>query len=200
MIQKKKKSPPVTSKKATKAAKPTKKEKKAAPAAPAKADKKAPKAKKEKIPYVTYEQKQDISERINMLPDQKMATALGIIRSGMPTLEGVEQDEIELDIDELNNDVLYKLLQFVRKNAPRADDSPAPPKPKATSSSAAPARKKNKPMSKHEQEARIAQVQSSLSAYQQGNPASCKLTSPIEKRILLTVYRFASRAQQRCGR
>ena len=174
MIQKKKKSPPVMNKKATKAAKPVKKEKKAAPNVPTKADKKAPKSKKEKIPYVTYEQKQDISERINMLPDPKMATALGIIRSGMPTLEGVEQDEIELDIDELNNEVLYKLLQFVRKHAPRQDDSPAPPKPKATSSSAAPARKKNKPMSKHEQEARIAQVQNRLSAYQQGNPPACK--------------------------
>ena len=172
MIQKKKKSPPVANKKTAKASKPTKKEKKAAPTAPSKTDKKATKTKKEKVPYVTYEQKQDISERINMLPDQKMATALGIIRSGMPTLEGVEQDEIELDIDELNNEVLYKLLLFVRKHAPKKDDSPAPPKPKATSSSAAPARKKNKPMSKHEQEARIAQVQSSLSAYQQGSPPS----------------------------
>ena len=180
MIQKKKKSPPVTTKKAAKAAKPAKKEKKAAPPAPAKADKKAQRPKKEKIPYVTYEQKQDISERINMLPDQKMATALGIIRSGMPTLEGVEQDEIELDIDELNNDVLYKLLQFVRKHAPRQDDSPAPPKPKATSSSAAPARKKNKPMSKHEQEARIAQVQNSLSAYQQGSAPACKSRFPFQ--------------------
>lgn len=85
--QKKKKSPPAQTKKSK--SKPAKKEsKKAAPAAPAKAEKKAaPKAKKEKVPYVTYEQKQDISMRINSLSESKMATALKIIRDNMPNLK-----------------------------------------------------------------------------------------------------------------
>ncbi len=164
LITQKKKSPPVASKKAAKPSKPVKKEhKKAAPVA--KVEKKAaPKpAKKEKVPYVTYEQKQDISNRINSLHETKMTTALKIIRDNMPTLKGVHDDELELDIDELSNEVLYKLLIFVRKHAPRPDDAPA--RPAVTSSSAAPTRKKNKPMSKHEQEARIAEVQSSLSGF-----------------------------------
>lgn len=169
---KKNKTPPVVNKKAAKSSKAPKKETKKAAAAPVKVEKKAaPKAsKKEKTPYVTYEQKQDISSRINSLSHSKMSQALSIIRSNMPNLQGVEEDELELDIDELSNDVLYKLLTFVRKHAPRPDDSPI--RATATGSTAAPARKKNKPMSKHEQEARIARVQSGLSAFQKGGGGS----------------------------
>ena len=88
LITQKKKSPPVSSKKATKGAKPVRKDTKKA-AAPAKAEKKAASkpAKKEKTPYVTYEQKQDISNRINSLSEAKMATALRIIRDNMPNLQ-----------------------------------------------------------------------------------------------------------------
>ena len=176
---KKNKTPPAAVKKSSKAPKANKKDSKKAVAPAPKAEKKAvPKSqKKEKAPYVTYEQKQDISNRINSLSESKMSVALGIIRNNMPNLKGVQEDELELDIDELSNDVLYKLLVFVRKHAPRADDSPV--RPAASSSSAAPARKKNKPMSKHEQEARIAQVQSGLSAFQKGaSSTSCKSISP----------------------
>lgn len=88
LITQKKKSPPVSSKKATKGAKPVRKDTKKT-AAPAKAEKKAASkpAKKEKTPYVTYEQKQDISNRINSLSETKMATALRIIRDNMPNLQ-----------------------------------------------------------------------------------------------------------------
>ena len=215
MIQKKKASPPVTNKKAAKGNKLVRKDSKKA--APAKPEKKAPArpVKKEKAPYVSYEQKQDISNRINSLPESKMATALKIIRDNMPNLkvservskislhisneailqyelefialsnhrnlQGVQEDELELDIDELSDEVLHKLLIFVRKHAPRADDSPARPAPAA--SSAAPTRKKNKPMSKTEQEARIAQVQSGLSAFQNpGAASSCKSIFDMSKR------------------
>ena len=87
--------------------------------------------------------------------------------------QGVNEDELELDIDELSDEVLHKLLVFVRKHAPRPDDASARPPP--ATSSAAPPRKKNKPMSKTEQEARIAQVQSGLSAFHKGGSApNCK--------------------------
>ena len=176
---KKNKTPPVANKKTAKTTKGSKKDTKKAAAPPPKTEKKAaPKAaKKDKIPYVTYEQKQDISNRINSLSETKMSQALSIIRSNMPNLKGVQEDELELDIDELSNDVLYKLLLFVRKHAPRADDSPV--RPVASGSTAAPTRKKNKPMSKHEQEARIAQVQSGLSAFQKGGAQNpCMIACP----------------------
>ncbi|KAI9873374.1 MAG: hypothetical protein M1830_000480 [Pleopsidium flavum] len=170
MIQKKKSSPPAPSKKGAKGSKPARKDgKKGASlsSAPVKKEKKEKKATKpERVPWVTYEQKQDISNRINSLPESRMATALRIIRDNMPNLKGVQEDEIELDIDELSNDVLYKLLGFVRKYAPRADDSP--PRPIASSApSSGPNRpKKNKPMSKHEQEARISEIRGRLSGFQ----------------------------------
>lgn len=88
LITQKKKTPPVPPKKGKggKAAK--EKTKKGTSATPAKAEKKASKpAKKEKTPYVTYEQKQDISNRINSLSETRMATALKIIRDNMPSLQ-----------------------------------------------------------------------------------------------------------------
>ena len=88
LITQKKKSPPASSKKPTKGAKPVRKDTKKS-AAPAKTEKKAASkpTKKEKTPYVTYEQKQDISNRINSLSESKMATALRIIRDNMPNLQ-----------------------------------------------------------------------------------------------------------------
>ena len=93
LIQKKKGSPPVSGKKPTKGSKASKKESKKAPnVASVKSEKRAATkpTKKEKIPYVTYEQKQDISNRINNLPAPRMATALTIIRDNMPNLKVIE--------------------------------------------------------------------------------------------------------------
>ena len=89
LITQKKKTPPVASKKTKNAAKPEKKgNKKAAPAASSKSKSSKPAAKApSKAPYVTYEQKQDISNRINSLPEAKMGQALGIIRENMPKLK-----------------------------------------------------------------------------------------------------------------
>lgn len=87
LLQQKKKSPPAAGKKANKGAKPDKKAaKKAASEKPAKQEKKAP-TKHKKEQYVTYEQKQDISNRINSLSEPKMAKALKIIRDNMPGLK-----------------------------------------------------------------------------------------------------------------
>ena len=93
LITQKKKSPPTASKKAKNAGKPEKKiQKKAAPP-PSKTKSSArPSAKggassSTKPPFVTYEQKQDISNRINSLPEVKMGQALNIIRDNMPKLK-----------------------------------------------------------------------------------------------------------------
>lgn len=89
LITQKKKSPPAAAKKGKGGKAIGKKDgKKNSLAAPAKVEKKATKSvKKEKTPYVTYEQKQDISNRINSLSETRMATALKIIRDNMPTLK-----------------------------------------------------------------------------------------------------------------
>ena len=89
LITRKKKSPPASNKKSIKGSKPVNKHNKKAAPVPVKMEKKGPSrpAKKEKTPYVTYEQKQDISNRINSLSETKMATALKIIRDNMPNLK-----------------------------------------------------------------------------------------------------------------
>ena len=94
LMRKKKMSPAAGGKKAAKAAKATKKAKKpglersSSKAGAARPDKKKKKSgKKERTPYITYEQKQEISNRINTLPPNRMTTALKIIRDNMPNLK-----------------------------------------------------------------------------------------------------------------
>lgn len=93
LITQKKKTPPTANKKAKTAGKTEKKtQKKAAPPPPSKSKSSAkPSAKggasTTKPPFVTYEQKQDISNRINSLPEVKMGQALSIIRDNMPKLK-----------------------------------------------------------------------------------------------------------------
>lgn len=90
MIEKKKASPPAQTKKGTKASKTGKSApQKSGASAAVKNERKdsKPTKKTAKTPYVTYEQKQDISNRINTLPEARMATALTIIRENMPNLK-----------------------------------------------------------------------------------------------------------------
>ena len=182
LMRKKKSSPAAGGKKASKSSKPGKKVSKkssgslsSAKAAAVKPDKKKKKAasKKDRTPYITYEQKQEISNRINTLPPNRMTTALKIIRDNMPNLKGIQDDELELDIDELSDEVLHKLYQFVQKYAPggRGDheEESKPARSKATAegrSGSSEKPKKNKPMGKSEQEARIRELQGKLKSYQ----------------------------------
>ena len=107
-------------------------------------------------------------------------------------MKGVQEDEIELDIDELSNEVLFKLLGFVRKYAPRPDDSPPARQPPAPAPVQASHPKKNKPMSKNEQESRIREIQSKLSKFesagsdQSPEPGECsELSRPQQKTLLI---------------
>ena len=89
LIQKKK-SPPAPSKKSGKGTKLDKKASKKSLSIPSTKTTKATSSrssKPSKQEYVTYEQKQDISDRINTLSESKMATALKIIRDNMPNLK-----------------------------------------------------------------------------------------------------------------
>ncbi|KAL8858072.1 MAG: hypothetical protein Q9178_005397 [Gyalolechia marmorata] len=169
-LQQKKKSPQATSKKTTKSAKIEKKGgKKGASALPTKPEKKAPTKSSRKEQYVTYEQKQEISNRINSLSEAKMAKALKIIRDNMPNLKGIQDDELELDIDELSDNVLRKLSDFVKKNSKVPDEAPRPPP--VVSAAPAVSRKKNKPMSKQEQDRRIESLKEQQAQFQNPRPS-----------------------------
>ena len=128
--------------------------------------KKPKKVKEEKERFVTYNEKQYISNGISQLPDKQMGEALKLIQQNVPSLKGVEETEIELDIDELPNQVLLKLLRFVEKSG----GGPLPAAPASDATYAAPVassgkQKKNKPMGKSEQEAHIAELKGKLETY-----------------------------------
>ncbi|OJJ44053.1 hypothetical protein ASPZODRAFT_145179 [Penicilliopsis zonata CBS 506.65] len=165
ITQKKKKTPP-SSKKLGKS-KSGKKEgsKKSGAVGFSKKDRKGSKSSKSEKRWVSYHEKQIISNGISSLPDKKMQEALRIIQNNVPSLKGTQETEIELDIDELPNEVLLMLLKFVKKNAPHVVDDEDMGAPLASAPSKP---KKNKPMSKFEQEAQINMLESNLSRFQGG--------------------------------
>ncbi len=129
------------------------------------------KPKPEKEHFVSYNEKQYISTGISSLPDARMSEALKIIQSNVPSLKNTHETEIELDIDELPNHVLLKLLNFVKKYGDHAPPEPEPPQQQPTYAPpvSAPGKpKKNKPMSKKEQEQQIRELKGKLGAYDGG--------------------------------
>ncbi|KAJ5102618.1 hypothetical protein N7532_003147 [Penicillium argentinense] len=195
ITQKKMKTPPASKKSGSKA-KGTKKEPKKSGSKKEKKSTKAA-AKPEKTRFVSYNEKQMISNGISTLPDKKMQQALQIIQNNVPnlkvyisqtqmtvfrrgrlttfahhrsTFKGAQEAEIELDIDELPNDVLLLLLKFVKKHAPNLEDDEEDVPMNNNVSAAKP--KKNKPMSKFEQEAQINMLESNLSRFQGGHGGS----------------------------
>lgn len=146
--------------------------------------KKPKKVKEEKERFVTYNEKQYISAGISQLPDKQMGEALKLIQQNVPSLKDVNETEIELDIDELPNSVLLKLLRFVEKSG----GGPLPPAPVIESTYPVPAAssaksKKNKPMGKSEQEAQIAELKGKLEVY------SGETLSPNASKFNISPYR-----------
>ncbi|KAI5288137.1 hypothetical protein KEM54_005439 [Ascosphaera aggregata] len=195
LSQKKKKTPPAPKKKGSTAASGSSKaprtstgggSKKASAAAGSKAKKGGAggHGKKEKAArWVSYQEKQLISNVISTLPEKQMNEALSIIQRNAPSLIGSSADgEIELDIDELPNEVLLKLLNFVKKHVPQAvaeleessistysHHSHAPVEPEPLPSLAGNGRpKKNKPMNASEQEAQINRLEDRLEMFKKG--------------------------------
>lgn len=168
--KKKKPSPGASSKKASK-----KKGKTEAPTTKfpglhkdVKSKKPAKKAKPAKDRYVTFAEKQYISNGIAMLPEQPMSEALKIIQNSVPALANSDQGEIELDIEEVPNAALLKLLAFVKQYAGPPPDEP---KDDYAAPSVSKNKKKSKSMSKQEQEAQIAELKGTLHSYHEaGSP------------------------------
>ena len=136
------------------------------------------KPKEERQRFVIFAEKQYISNGIAMLPEKQMQEALRIIQQSVPSLANSDQNEIELDIEEVPNHALLKLLTFVKKYA-----GPPPDEPKTESDTysapAASKSKKSKPQSKQQQEQEIEELQGKLGAYARG-PVSPNAVQSIE--------------------
>ncbi|ORX63147.1 Bromodomain-containing protein [Hesseltinella vesiculosa] len=65
------------------------------------------------LPEFSFEQKKDLSERINNLSGDRLNTVVTIIQNSMPHLDGQGQEEIVLDIDALDRKTLHELHEFV---------------------------------------------------------------------------------------
>ncbi|EFR03899.1 bromodomain containing protein [Nannizzia gypsea CBS 118893] len=169
-ITKKKKTPPASKKPSKSKAK--KEGKRGAAGTAGKKDKKSggSKAKSEKGRWVTYQEKTMISNGISSLPEHKVQEAFTIIQKNVPSLQGMDGSEIELDIDELPNNVLVTLLKFVKQHAPASvlGSYEEPSEPEPLPSLPPPKPKKSKPMNKTEQEKQIRSLQSNLSKFKGG--------------------------------
>lgn len=109
-------------------------------------------------------EKEVIAAGIADLDGPVLERAIDIIKKDTGQGEN-DSGELELDIEQLSDEALVKLYDLAIKEFPhlRADKektfaAPPPPQPSAPKSKAAARNKKNKPMSKSEQERRIAQL------------------------------------------
>lgn len=84
----------------------------------------------------------------------------------------MQDDELELDIDELSDETLRKLYNFVKKNSTRPGDTPRAKPASTPAPTAAPSRKKHKPMSKHEQERQIEQLKGNIAQFENPTPTA----------------------------
>ena len=139
--------------------------------------KRAPKPKT--LKWVTFAEKQYISNGIGVLPPSRMDEALKLIQNSVPHLQNQSDDaEIELDIEEVPNETLLQLLKMVKKYA-----GPPPEETEDVSQystqSAPPKSKKHKPMSKAAQEAQIQSLKGKLETYA-GGPSSPGAVQSIE--------------------
>ena len=140
---------------------------KAGPSKPAPA-KKTPKAKK-----LTLEQKKYVSDGIAMLDEAEMSKATQIIRNGIPSLRGRNDDELEIDVDDIPDAVLWELHKFVKNHRKEigmdiGDDGDYYEdelKPSPVMSAPTLHRKKSKPMSSSQQIQAIEQVKHQLAQF-----------------------------------
>jgi bromodomain-containing factor 1 len=128
------------------------------------------KPKKQRL--VTYDEKQEISNATENMSAEQVERLTNIITENVAKYKDMAGDDVELEIDDLPNEVQHKLLRYVRSIFPKAepvemdanaiDDDYEPEKPSARSGGAA--KKKHKPMKKHEQEDRIRQLKEQMAA------------------------------------
>ncbi|KAL9087878.1 MAG: hypothetical protein Q9165_006440 [Trypethelium subeluteriae] len=131
-----------------------------------------------KVKPLTQDEKAEIQEKVERLTDQqpdKAGDLVRIIKENDPKFANLAEDEIELELEELEVDVARMLLKYVRKFYPQtqvsaiADDDDFEPERRAAKNAAATSsRKKNKPMTKVQQETDMSAIRSKLNQY--GNP------------------------------
>jgi bromodomain-containing factor 1 len=113
----------------------------------------------EKEIQVTYEMKQELTDKIGELPEKKLHRVVAIIQESLPNLNN-GSDEIELDIDQLDTQTIIKLYNFVV----RKDENSSSSKPTKKSSTT---KRKSRPLTEDEQNRQIQELQDKLKQFDQ---------------------------------
>ncbi|KAF4637575.1 hypothetical protein G7Y89_g498 [Cudoniella acicularis] len=142
------------------------KPKKAAPP-PKKATSKKSSSNRQNNRFLSTLEKEVISAGLTSLPDDVATTVLDMIKSDQPSVG--EDGTLELDIDQVSVPTLWKIHGLIMEYAPEVDaqvrkqfqerETPRVPAKPAT-------KKKNKPMSKNEQERNIEKLKNSLESFE----------------------------------
>ncbi|RKF57304.1 Bromodomain-containing factor 1 [Erysiphe neolycopersici] len=109
--------------------------------------------------YLGTLEKETISAGLGLIPTQVMATVVEMIKTERPELADAGDETMELDIDSISEGILWQIHAMILKHVPHLegqirDSMSSEPRQPARSAKPAPKRK-NKPMSKHEQERKI---------------------------------------------
>ncbi|WFD27653.1 hypothetical protein MNAN1_002654 [Malassezia nana] len=130
----------------------------------------------EDVRTVTFDQKEELAAKITELSDERLEGAIRIINEDKPAgAQGGEDEEIELDIDELSPQTLYKLYKYVVRPKKKTGPELGPNGQPIPASAPIDGRKrgtgglKKKNLDEDEEAARIARLQQQL---QQFNDAS----------------------------
>ncbi|TQS36079.1 hypothetical protein Golomagni_03481 [Golovinomyces magnicellulatus] len=109
--------------------------------------------------YLGTLEKETISAGLGLIPAQVMATVVEMIKTERPELEDAGDETMELDIDSISDSILWQIHAMIMKHVPELEGQikeSMSSEPRQSTRTAKPApKRKNKPMSKHEQERKI---------------------------------------------
>lgn len=145
----------------------------------------------EDVRTVTFDQKEELAAKITELSDERLEGAIRIINEDKPPgAQGAEDEEIELDIDELSPQTLYKLYKYVVRPKKKSTATPdiGPNGKPVPASAPIDGRKrgtgglKKKNLDEDEEAARIARLQQQLQQFNDatagGTPAPAAASEP----------------------
>lgn len=177
MVKKEGQAKVAPAKKAKKAKAP--KAKKPAPVKKAAAPKKAATRQR----YMGTLEKEVISNGIGNLPDEISNTVLGWIKAEQPGVDVADDGTLELDIDLVSVPTLWKIHGLIMQHCPEVDAETRKnfiERDQPRELAKPPAKKKNKPMSKSEQEQKIELLRNKANDFDRQNSGSQEPVSTVE--------------------
>lgn len=131
----------------------------------------------EDVRVVTYEQKEELANKIQVLTDERMDGALKIIAEDRPG-STIDDEEIELDIDDLSPRTLYKLYRYVVRPKDKKTTHSKPVKNANDGRKRGTGGLKGKTLNESEETERILRLQAQLQQFE-GSGASAPAASAV---------------------